>query len=128
MSADGAGPHSGYYDRIREHADSARAARSAFDRPADPPAEERAMSALRTGLGPLVALYIEARQSRRDLEFSAEELDLFHRGVNDWLEVYAGCYGVDIESDATVRTAAELLIETHNVRDVAQLLTHVPDR
>ena len=36
--------------------------------------------------------------------------------------------GVDIDAGFTVRTAAELLLETRNVRDVAQLLTDVPER
>jgi len=48
--------------------------------------------------------------------------------VNTWLELYARCYGVSAEVDYTVREAAELLIETHDLTDVAQLLTAVPER
>jgi hypothetical protein len=120
--------HSGYYDRVREHANQASEARAAFDPPADPPAEERAMSLLRDGLGPLVVLYLEARTAEWDVEFSAEEHRLLDRALNEWLELYAACYGVDLDADFPIRKAAELLIDTHNVRDVAQLLTRVPDR
>jgi len=120
--------HSGYYDRIREHSTRASDAREAFEPPADPPAGEEAMSYLREGLGPLVALYLEARTAEWDVEFSAAEHRLLDRALNDWLELYAACHGVEMDTDFPIRKAAELLIDTHNVRDVAQLLTHVPER
>ncbi|MFB6155216.1 MAG: hypothetical protein ABEJ22_04920 [Haloferacaceae archaeon] len=120
--------HSAYYDRLREHASRADEARESFDPPADPPADEEGMDYLRNGLGPLVVLYVEARTASRDVEFSAEEHRLFHRALNDWLALWTACHGVETDPDFTIRKAAELLIETHNVRDVAQLLTHVPER
>ncbi|MGM0592096.1 MAG: hypothetical protein ACQETI_10805 [Halobacteriota archaeon] len=120
--------HSGYYERICDHAEAASDARAAFDPPARPPAEAEAMEFLRFGLGPLVTLYIEARTAGWDVRFSAEELELFHRATNDWLTLYAACYGVEFETDFTVREAAEILIRTHNIRDTAELLTHVPAR
>ena len=48
--------------------------------------------------------------------------------MNTWFELYAACYGVDLEADWALREAAELLIDTHNIRDVATILTQVPDR
>ncbi|MFC7057100.1 hypothetical protein [Halovenus salina] len=48
--------------------------------------------------------------------------------MNDWLALYTACYGVDTEPDVTLRVAAELLVDTHNIRDVAQILTGVPER
>ena len=119
---------SGYRDRIEELAAQAERDRKAFDPPENPPDEERAMGFLREGLGPLVALYLEARTAEWDVEFSGEELEEFHRATNDWLSLYARCYGVEMSPNVTVRRAAEVLIETHNIRDTAQLLTQVPPR
>lgn len=48
--------------------------------------------------------------------------------MNDWLTMYARCYGVDLDADFTVREAAEVLLRTHDVVDTAQLLTCVPER
>lgn len=120
--------HSGYYDRIVDLAESARRERTSFDPPEDPPAVERATTYCREGVGPVVALYVEARTAEWDVEFSAREHDLLHRALNDYLTLYARCYGVDVEPEATIRTAAELLIETHDARDTAQMLTTVPAR
>ncbi len=119
---------SGYTDRIAAYAEQAERDRETFDPPEQPPDEEQAMAFLREGLGPLVALYLEARTADWDVEFSAEELEGFHRATNDWLRLYARCYGVEMNPDVTVRRAAEVLIETHNIRDTAQLLTQVPPR
>jgi hypothetical protein len=122
------GEHSGYVDRIRSLAEEARTERDSFDSPPVEAAEERALECAREGVGPVVALYIEARTAAWDVEFSPEELRLLHRALNDWLTMYAACYGVDVDPDVTIRTAAEVLLETHNVRDTAQLVTHVPER
>lgn len=115
-------------DRLDELAEAARRARRNFEAPASPPAEARATEYLRTGLGPTVALYLDARTGGRRVEFSAAELSLLHRAVNDWLELYARCYGVEMDPDFTVREAAELLLQTHDIVDTAQLLTTVPAR
>lgn len=121
-------PDSEYADRIESLADEARRERESFDPPADPPDEDRAMEYLRGGLGPVVMVYVDAHGGGGWTEFSKSELDALHRATNDYLELYAACHGVDIEADFTVREAAEVLIDTHNVRDVAQLLTGVPER
>jgi hypothetical protein len=34
---------------------------------------------------------------------------------------------VDIEADFTLRTAAEALVDTHDIGDVARVLTKVPE-
>ena len=119
---------SAYRERIDEFAAQAERDREAFEPPENPPDDERAMEFLKEGLGPLVALYLEARTVERDVEFSREELEGFHRATNDWLSLYARCYGVEMNPDVTVRRAAEVLLETHNIRDTAQLLTQVPPR
>ncbi len=125
-----AATHSGYYDRIVDLADEARRARASFEADGieSDAADERALAYCREGVGPVVAVYVEARTADYDVEFSQRELDLLHGALNDWLALYARCYGVEMEPEFTVRQAAEVLIETHNVRDVALLLTRVPAR
>jgi hypothetical protein len=48
--------------------------------------------------------------------------------MNAWLECYAACYGVDLDAEFTLRTAAEALVDTHDIGDVARVLTKVPER
>lgn len=117
--------NSAYYDRIVALADEARCAREAFE-PLATPDEERAMEYLQTGVGPTVGLYIEARTADEPVRFSPDEMALLERAMNDWLALYARCYGVALDPEFTVREAAELLIDTHNITDTAQLLTKVP--
>jgi hypothetical protein len=119
---------SDYEGRIRETAAAARREREAFDPPADPPAPDRAMHYCREGVGEVVAVYVEARTADWPVRFTPEEHRLLERALNDWLDLYARCYGVETDSSFAVREAAELLVDTHNVRDVAQMLTCVPDR
>ena len=114
-----------YRDRIESLADRAAAERESFTPPDPESVEERAVRYCREGVGPTVAVYVEARTG----EFApldAEEMAGLERAMNDWLELYARCYGVETDPDATIRTAAELLLDTHSARDVAQLLTDVP--
>ena len=121
--------HSEYWDRISTNAERARQAREAFDPPAEPPDEERAMTYLREGFGPVVALYVEARTGGGPMvEFSDVEFTLLQRALNDWLELYARCYGIELDAQFTIREAAQLMVETHNVHDTARVLTHVPGR
>jgi hypothetical protein len=95
--------------------------------PGDLPAEERAMQYLRNGFGPTVWCYVDARTGSKEL-LTESQMALLDRGTNDWLAVYARCHGTEVDLDVSVRSAAEVLIETHNVRDTAQLLTDVPPR
>lgn len=116
-----------YRDRIETLAADARADREAFDPPADPPDEERAMRYLREGFGETVAVYVDARSGEWD-RFERAEFAELEAAMNTYLELYAACYGVEMDADFTVREAAEALIDTHNVVDVARVMTGVPER
>lgn len=89
---------------------------------------DRATRYLREGAGEAIAVYVDGRTGGRRVPFSEAELAALERAMNDWLECYALRYGVVLDADFTVREAAELLLETHNVHDVGQLLTGVPAR
>lgn len=115
-----------FHERIHDFAKRAERHRADFSLPTDPPDEERALTYLREGAGPAVALYVEARTGGRMVRFSPTEYHALEGAMNTWLELYAACYGVEIDANWTLREAAELLIDTHNVRDVAVMLTHVP--
>ena len=110
--------------RIDDLAARAEADREAFDPPAEPPDEDRAMAYLREGAGEAVWLYVEARVEGF-VHIPPADFDRLEGAMNTWLELYAACYGVDLEADFTVRKAAELLLETHNIRDTAAMLTRV---
>lgn len=120
--------HHSYSERVREVHRQYRRDEETFAHPADPPAPERATTLCRTGLGPTVMLYVDARTDDRGVRFGADEFALLTAALNGYLELYAACYGVDADPDATLREAAELLLDTHNVVDVAAVLTGVPDR
>ncbi|MFB6142335.1 MAG: hypothetical protein ABEJ30_03215 [Halorientalis sp.] len=118
----------GYSNRIRALARRAASDVAAFDPPADPPDDARATTYLREGFGPAVALYVEARTGPGQVPFTEADLSTLEAAMNDWLGLYCRCYGTDFDPEFTVREAAELLVETHDARDVAQLLTDVPAR
>jgi len=111
-------------ERIDDLAARATADREAFEPPEDPPEEERALEYLRNGAGEAVWVYVEARVDGF-VHIPPEEFDKLEGAMNEWLELYAACYGVDMDADFTVRKAAELLLETHNIRDTAAMLTRV---
>ena len=115
-----------YRERIRRL--ERRADRVAAELDPDPPDEERAMELLREGVGPTVSIYCEARTGDSRIRFPDAEFDRLETALDRWLALYARCYGVDLEGSYSVRTAAELLVDTHNVHDVAAVLTGVPDR
>jgi hypothetical protein len=99
-------------------------AREAFESPSD--AEQRAMAYCRHGLWPVLAVYVDRRGAHAQL--GQPHHDRLETALNTWLELYALSYGADLSFDFSVREAAELFVSTHNVRDVAQLLTDVPER
>mgnify|MGYP000557136483 CR=1 FL=1 len=117
-----------FFERIETLEERAARDEREFSPPADPPVEERAMGFLREGVGPAVSLFVEARTGGLTVHFPPAEYDALEGAMNTWLELYAACYGVDVDGDFQLRTAAELMVDTHNVKDVAQLLTHVPAR
>jgi len=116
------------HERIWELADEATAVCAAFERPVDRPDEQRAMTYLREGVGPAVALFLEARTGGRMVYLPPDEYRALEGTMNAYLDLYCACYGVDIEGEFQLREAAELLVDTHNIRDVAQILTGVPER
>jgi hypothetical protein len=121
-------PEASFHDRIPAIAEAASEARATFDPPAEPPAEERAMEILREGAGPAVSLFVEARTGGHMTYFPPAEYRELESAMNDYLDLYAACYGVDLEGEFQLREAAELLVDTHNIRDTAQILTGVPER
>ncbi|WP_123537340.1 hypothetical protein [Halosimplex salinum] len=114
-----------YQDRIADIAADAASARESFVPPDEPPDEERAMAFCREGVGAAVAVYVDARSGEWD-RFDEAEFARLERAMNDYLDLYARCYGVELDADYSVRTAAEALLDTHNVADVARILTGVP--
>lgn len=118
-----------YTARIDALAERARADRAAFELPADPPDREQALGYLREGVGQAVGVYIEARAGPdAPVRFETAAYRRLERAMNDWLVLYAACHGTRIEASFTLRTAAELLVDTHDIAAVARLLTGVPER
>ena len=113
--------------RIADLSRRARRDRERFEPPSDLPDEETALGFLLDGVAEVVGLYVEARTGEF-VRFDDEEFAALERAMNEWLELYAECYGVDLEAEFTVREAAELLVDTHSIRETALLLTGVPDR
>ena len=115
-------------ERIEELAAAARAAGDRFEPPASPPDEERAMAIAREHVGPVVSTFVEVRTGGRSVYLPPESYDRLEWTLNEWLRQYAACYGVDVEPDCQLRTAAQLLVDTHNAADVARVLTGIPAR
>jgi len=112
--------------RIEALAERAERDRAAFVPPTDPPDAERAARYLQEGVAPAIAVYVEGRTGEW-VRFDPDAFARLERAMNAWLECYAGCYGVDLDASFTLRTAAEALLDTHDVHDVARVLTKVPD-
>ena len=115
-----------YRERIRGLERRADAVADSLD--PDPPDEVRATELLREGVGPTVSVYCEARTGESWARFPESEFQRLQSTLDRWLSLYARCYGVELSGTYSVRTAAELLVDTHDVRDVATVLTGVPDR
>lgn len=112
-------------NRIDALADRASRDRAAFEPPRDLPDRDRADRYLREGVAPAVAVYVDGRTGEWT-RFDPDAFARLERAMNDWLECYAGCYGVELEAAFTLRTAAEALLDTHDIRDVARVLTAIP--
>ncbi|MCU4799637.1 hypothetical protein OB920_04535 [Halobacteria archaeon HArc-gm2] len=115
-------------ERIDDLAAAASDARKRFDSPPDPPDEDEAMRLVREGFGPTASLFVEIRTGGRSVHLPPAPYDRLEDAMNDWLALYARCYGVELDADYELRNAAQLLVDTHNARDVAQILTGVPER
>lgn len=117
----------GYYTRkIRRLSQRCERDKSDFESRVEVPDDELAMEYLRKGFGPAVSLYIEGRTGGKLVRFSRDEFTLLEDSMNDWLVLYARCYGEEINANHTIRSAAKTLLDTRNVRDTAQVLTRVP--
>ncbi len=114
--------------RIDGLAEAAREAGESFDPPADPPDEAAALDVVREGLGPTVSLFVEVRTGGRSVYLPPETYDRLEETLNVWLEMYVRCYGVELDANYELRTAAQLLVDTHGAADVARILTGVPER
>ncbi|WP_226012663.1 hypothetical protein [Halomicrobium salinisoli] len=115
-------------DRIDALAQRAREERESFEPPEDPPDEARATEYVRDGLGPTISAFVEFRTGGRMEYFPPETYDRLQEATNHWLAMYAACYGVDVDGEYQLREAAELLVDTRDAGDVAQILTGVPER
>ncbi len=116
-----------FTERIWDLSERAERDVQAFEPPESPPAEDRAMNYLREGAGPAISLFVEARTGQHMIRFPPDAYRALETAMNDWLTLYAACYGVEMEADFALRKAAELLIDTRNIKDVAELLTRVPE-
>lgn len=96
-----------------------------FEPPTDPPAIERALEYARDGVGDAVAIYVEARTEDSWVYFDEDAFDALESALNTYLDLFAACHGVERESAVPVRTAAETLLDTHDVVDTAAVLTDV---
>jgi hypothetical protein len=114
--------------RIDDLAAAARDAREEFVDPADPPDDDEALRVVREGFGPTVSVFVEVRTGGRSVHLPPQPYERLEGAMNDWLALYGRCYGVELDADFGLRTAAQLLVDTHNARDVAQILTGVPSR
>lgn len=116
---------SAHIERLDERA---RADAAAFDPPEEPPDEASATEFLRDGAGKAIGLYIHLRTGGRQYRFSEREFELLEDAMNTWFSLYAACYGVELRPAVSIRTAAEAMIDTHSITDVARIVTGVPDR
>lgn len=117
-----------YGDRIATLEERARRDRETFEPPEDPPDEDQALQYLREGAGQAMSVYIDARTGDDLARFDPDEVALLERAMNDWLELYARCHGVEMDTKFTIREATEVLLDTHDLRETAAVLTHVPGR
>ena len=116
-------------ERVETLAERATRYRRQFTPPDDPPDEERALRYLRDGVAEAVSVYVGARTGEGDpTRIPPGPFGRLEGALNEWLELYAACYGRDIDAEFTVREAAELVVATHDLRAAARLLTKVPPR
>ncbi len=117
-----------YRERIEALAERARREQESFEPPGEPPEPDRAKQYLHAGVGELVSIYIDGRSGGSFAAFSEREWELLHRALDDWLQLYARCYGRELERGFQIRTLAELVIDTHNLHDAVVMATKVPAR
>jgi len=85
-----------------------------------------AIECLTKGFGPSVAIYIEARLKGNLIPITPEQFQKLEAIMNGWLELYTEYLGEKIEANFSIREAAVLFLGTHDIQDVAEILTRVP--
>ena len=80
------------------------------------------------GFGPVIAMYIEARIKGKLIPITPEQFERIESIMNGWLEIYAKYHGEDIEANFSIREASLLFLETHDIQDVAEMLTKIPKK
>ena len=80
------------------------------------------------GFGPAIAMYIEARIKGKLIPITPEQFERIESIMNGWLEIYAKYNGEDIEANFSIREASLLFLETHDIQDVAEMLTKIPKK
>lgn len=108
--------------------DRSKADRAAFDQPESVPDEQAALEYLQNGAGQAIGIYMLLRTDGRTYRFSAQEFERLEEAMQNWLSLYAACYGTQLTVRPSIRTAAETLLETEELRTTAQLLTGVPNK
>ena len=89
---------------------------------------DSALDCLMIGFGPVIAMYIEARIKGKLIPITPEQFERIESIMNGWLEIYAKYYGEDIEANFSIREASLLFLETHDIQDVAEMLTKIPKK
>lgn len=112
--------------RVEALAERALRARGSFLPPESPPDSDRATEYLRDGVGPAIALFRESSMEGKHSTLSPSERQTLDRALNDWLELYAACYGIYIEAAATASEAAALVDDGRTLQETAARLTGVP--
>lgn len=107
-------------ERIDELAERAADDAAAFDSQPDP--EAAADRYLLEGVGAALSLYVLLRTGGRSYRFDSEEYERLERAFNAWLGLYGSCHGVEADPEASLRTGAELLLETADLHAVARQL------
>ena len=87
-----------------------------------------ALECLMMGFGPVIAMYIEARIKGKLIPITPEQFERIESIMNGWLEIYAKYHGEDIEANFSIREASLLFLETHDIQDVAEMLTKIPKK
>lgn len=126
VNADGTLDRKAVQNRIASLTEQASNDAATFDPPDEPPDEELARTYLIEGAGQVIGLYATVRTGGRLYSFSEEEFHELESAMNTWFQLYAACYGEEIEPAVSIRTAAQALIDTEDIEAVAQVVTDVP--
>lgn len=125
VDEDGEIDHEAVQRRIESLVERAEQDATAFQPPRHPPDREQAMTYLRSGAGQVIALYAFLRTGGRLYPFSETDIDRLEEAMNTWFDLYAAALGSEIESDVSIRAAAEVFVDTEDIAAVAGTVTGV---